>query len=69
MANSHVHLTDLTGRSSWKWPDIPGLDSFQGKLLHSARWDETYDFQGKTVGIIGSGSSAIQIIPQLQPGE
>ncbi|KAK7544599.1 uncharacterized protein J3D65DRAFT_27201 [Phyllosticta citribraziliensis] len=48
------------------WPDIEGLDSFQGELMHSARWNESYDFVGKTVGVIGSGSSAIQIIPNLQ---
>ncbi|KAL1852735.1 hypothetical protein VTK73DRAFT_9174 [Phialemonium thermophilum] len=48
------------------WPDIPGLDKFQGKLLHSAEWDEEYDFRNKRVGVIGNGSSAIQIIPNLQ---
>lgn len=50
-----------------KMPDIPGLDAFQGTLLHSAAWDENLDVNGKTVGVIGNGSSAIQIIPQLQP--
>jgi len=55
--------------SNWRWPDIPGLHDFNGKLLHSAHWDNSYDFQNKTVAIIGSGSSAIQIVPQLQPGE
>ncbi|KAJ9630333.1 hypothetical protein H2204_008551, partial [Knufia peltigerae] len=53
--------------NNWKWPEIPGLHDFQGKLLHSASWDDSYDFQDKTVAIIGSGSSAIQIVPQLQP--
>ncbi|EON97799.1 putative wd domain-containing protein [Phaeoacremonium minimum UCRPA7] len=48
------------------WPQLPGLDKFQGKLLHSAEWDESYDFRHKKVGVIGNGSSAIQIVPSLQ---
>lgn len=55
-------------RSNWKWPQIPGIHDFKGKLLHSASWDDSYDFKDKTVVVIGSGSSAIQIVPQLQPG-
>ncbi|KAL2833754.1 hypothetical protein BDW59DRAFT_156556 [Aspergillus cavernicola] len=41
------------------------IDTFQGKLVHSARWDDTYDFKGKKVATIGIGSSGIQIVPQL----
>ncbi len=48
---------------------MPGIDTFQGKIMHSARWDHEYDFEGKTVAVIGGGSSAVQIIPQLQKGE
>ncbi|BFZ63518.1 hypothetical protein YB2330_004641 [Saitoella coloradoensis] len=51
--------------NNWKWPTIPGLDSFAGKLLHSALWDESYDFSNKRIAVIGSGSSAIQIVPAL----
>ncbi|KAK3330814.1 hypothetical protein B0H66DRAFT_75606 [Apodospora peruviana] len=51
------------------WPDIPGLDKFQGKVMHSGAWDESYDFANKKIGIIGNGSSAIQIIPKLQKVE
>lgn len=53
--------------NDWKWPDIPGLNSFKGKLLHSAAWDENWDATGLSVAVIGSGSSAIQIVPALQP--
>ncbi|PSS16494.1 hypothetical protein M430DRAFT_50875 [Amorphotheca resinae ATCC 22711] len=53
--------------NSWKYPDIPGLASFKGKLMHSAQWDDTYDLTGKTVAVIGGGSSAVQIIPCIQP--
>lgn len=59
----------LTADSKWKWPEIPGLHDFQGKLLHSASWDDSYNFNDKNVIVIGSGSSAIQIVPQLQPGK
>ncbi|KXT11742.1 hypothetical protein AC579_5027 [Pseudocercospora musae] len=50
----------------WKWPDIPGLDKFQGEIVHSAQWQDI-DWAGKTVGLIGNGSSAVQILPQMQP--
>ena len=48
------------------WPEIQGLQQFQGEVMHSAKWNEDYDFTNKRIGIIGSGSSAIQIIPNLQ---
>ncbi|CAK3887878.1 sterigmatocystin biosynthesis monooxygenase stcW [Lecanosticta acicola] len=49
-----------------QWPSIDGLWDFKGEVMHSASWNEDYDFQGKKIGIVGSGSSAIQIIPKLQ---
>ncbi|CAK7235417.1 hypothetical protein SBRCBS47491_009286 [Sporothrix bragantina] len=51
--------------NNWKWPAVPGLQTFKGKLIHSARWDASYDFTGKRVASIGIGSSGIQIVPQL----
>ncbi|MFF1302241.1 flavin-containing monooxygenase [Streptomyces sp. NPDC058307] len=50
-----------------KIPDIPGLDSFPGKVFHSARWDHDYDLSGKRVAMVGTGASAIQIVPAIQP--
>jgi cation diffusion facilitator CzcD-associated flavoprotein CzcO len=47
-------------------PDIPGLDSFPGTIFHSARWDHETDLTGKRVAVVGTGASAIQIVPQLQ---
>jgi cation diffusion facilitator CzcD-associated flavoprotein CzcO len=41
--------------NNWRWPDIPGLDHFQGKLLHSAHYEDGYDLSGKRVGLIGNG--------------
>ncbi|KAL6821577.1 hypothetical protein V8C40DRAFT_267898 [Trichoderma camerunense] len=48
------------------WPDIPGLREMKIPVLHSAVWDDSITFEGKRIGIIGGGSSAIQIIPALQ---
>ncbi|MGX1270539.1 flavin-containing monooxygenase [Streptomyces phaeoluteigriseus] len=50
-----------------KIPDIPGLESFPGKVFHSARWDHDYDLTGKRVAMVGTGASAIQIVPAIQP--
>jgi cation diffusion facilitator CzcD-associated flavoprotein CzcO len=46
-------------------PDITGLDDFCGEVMWSQRWRDDYDFTGKRVGIIGTGASGVQIIPQL----
>ncbi|WP_432170042.1 flavin-containing monooxygenase [Streptomyces sp. 1222.5] len=50
-----------------KIPGIPGLESFPGKVFHSARWDHDYDLRGKRVAMVGTGASAIQIVPAIQP--
>ncbi|MGW4202217.1 flavin-containing monooxygenase [Streptomyces sp. NPDC004726] len=50
-----------------KIPEIPGLAEFPGKVFHSARWDHGYDLRGKRVAVIGTGASAIQIVPRIQP--
>ncbi|MFF4581848.1 flavin-containing monooxygenase [Streptomyces sp. NPDC001389] len=50
-----------------KMPEIPGLDGFPGKVFHSARWDHDYDLSGKRVAVIGTGASAIQIVPAIAP--
>ena len=48
-------------------PDIPGLDDFEGETWHSARWNHDFDLEGKRVASIGTGASAIQYVPQIQP--
>ena len=50
-----------------KLPDIDGVDSFDGITMHTARWDHTQDLTGKRVAIIGTGASAVQIIPEIAP--
>ena len=51
--------------NTWKWPDIPGLQDFEGHKVHSASWDHSYDYSHKRIGVIGNGSSGIQILPAL----
>ena len=46
-------------------PDIPGLDTFKGDCFHTAEWDHTVDLNDKNIGIIGTGSTAAQVIPEL----
>jgi cation diffusion facilitator CzcD-associated flavoprotein CzcO len=53
--------------SDAKIPDIPGLEGFGGKVFHTSRWDHDYDLRGKRVAVIGTGASAIQVVPAIQP--
>ncbi|MGY1778185.1 flavin-containing monooxygenase [Geodermatophilus sp. SYSU D00804] len=48
-------------------PDIPGLHSFRGTVVHSARWDDDHDLTGERVAVVGTGASAVQIVPAIQP--
>ena len=48
-----------------KMPDIDGIDSFAGEVFHSAQWHHDYDLTGKRVAVIGTGASAIQIVPEI----
>src|SRR5438067_3538130 len=48
-------------------PAVPGIDTFTGTTFHSARWNHQHDLTGKRVAVIGTGSSAIQFVPKIQP--
>lgn len=48
-------------------PDLPGLAEFEGTLFHSSRWDHSHDLRGERVAVIGTGASAIQFVPEIQP--
>ena len=48
-------------------PNIKGLDSFKGKVMHSAQWDKSYDMEGKKVVSIGTCRSALQYFPEIAP--
>ncbi|WP_241992264.1 SidA/IucD/PvdA family monooxygenase [Cryobacterium lyxosi] len=53
------HLSDP------KLPNITGLEKFERPMFHSARWDHSFKREGKSIGVIGSGASGIQIVPEL----
>lgn len=46
-------------------PDIPGIDTFAGRVVYASRWDPDYDFAGKRAAVIGTGSTAVQLIPEI----
>lgn len=50
-----------------KLPDIPGVESFAGTTVHTARWDHGVELRGKRVAVIGTGASAVQVIPTIAP--
>jgi cation diffusion facilitator CzcD-associated flavoprotein CzcO len=79
-AKKHWHLTTSKGEYTAKtvmlamgplseplMPKIRGLETFKGQVFHSARWDHDYDLSGKRVAVIGTGASAIQFVPEIQP--
>ncbi|MGI5132035.1 flavin-containing monooxygenase [Pseudonocardia sp. CA-107938] len=60
------YLITATGfLSQPKAPDIPGIDAFAGTVVHSARWDDRVELAGKRAAIIGTGATAVQLIPEL----
>ncbi|GAB20105.1 putative flavin-containing monooxygenase, partial [Gordonia effusa NBRC 100432] len=46
-------------------PDVPDIESFEGKFMHSSQWDHDYKLEGKKVAVIGTGASALQLIPEV----
>ncbi len=48
-------------------PRLRGLERFAGRVFHSAHWDHGYDLAGKHVAVVGTGASAVQFIPEIQP--
>jgi cation diffusion facilitator CzcD-associated flavoprotein CzcO len=46
-------------------PDIAGIDSFAGKVIHTSAWDDDYELSGRRVAVIGTGATAVQVIPEI----
>lgn len=64
---AHIFFNGSGFTTDWNWPDIRGIDSYKGKLIHAAQWDASYDYTGKKVALLGNGSTGIQILPAIQP--
>ncbi len=60
-------ITATGGFGSPKAPDIPGLEKFAGKTMHTAEWDHGHDLTGERVAVIGTGATAVQLLPRLAP--
>jgi cation diffusion facilitator CzcD-associated flavoprotein CzcO len=61
-------LVAAPGLLSEPWsPALPGLERFEGNAFHTARWDHGDDLSGKRVALLGSGASAVQVVPNIQP--
>jgi cation diffusion facilitator CzcD-associated flavoprotein CzcO len=65
--SARVLVSGMGGLSNPTVPTLPGLEHFAGTSFHSAQWNADYDLRGKRVAVIGSGASAIQLVPQIQP--
>lgn len=56
--------------NNWKLPDIEGMDTFRGRIIHTATWPESYgpeQWKNQKVAVIGSGASSLQVVPNMQP--
>ncbi|KAH9214487.1 monooxygenase [Leptodontidium sp. 2 PMI_412] len=60
-----IFISAVGGISEPRNIKFPGLEKFQGKTFHTARWDHTYHYQGKRMAIIGNGCSAAQVVPSV----
>jgi cation diffusion facilitator CzcD-associated flavoprotein CzcO len=64
---AEIAISGMGGLSEPSIPDIAGLESFAGAAFHTAEWDHEQDLRGKRVAVIGTGASAIQVVPNIQP--
>lgn len=63
-----TYLLTATGfLSQPRMPDIPGIETFAGKVIHTTKWDDSYDLDGKKAALIGTGATAVQLIPTIAP--
>ncbi len=62
---AHVLVAALGGLSRPAWPDIPGLGDFAGEVVHSQQWQEDLKLSERRVAVVGTGASAVQLIPHV----
>jgi len=65
--SARVLISGMGGLSTPVIPTLKGIENFKGERFHSAQWNHQYDLKGKRVAVIGTGASAIQFVPQIQP--
>ncbi|CZR46022.1 monooxygenase family protein [Fusarium proliferatum ET1] len=68
--DAEILVNNAGSQHVYQWPNVEGLDKFKGTLLHTAEWDDRFDqeaWNNKTVAVIGSGASAVQVVPSMQP--
>jgi len=63
----HVLVSAVGFLNVPRLPEWPGLDEFRGPKFHTARWEHQHDLTGKVVAVVGTGSSATQVVPAIQP--
>lgn len=62
---AEVLISACGGLTEPLMPDIPGVETFRGKMMHTARWDHDVQLEGRRVAVVGTGASAIQVIPAI----
>lgn len=65
--SSDVLISANGGLAEPRMPEIPGIEDFSGEIMHSAKWNVERKLEGERVAVIGTGASAIQIVPMIQP--
>ncbi|TWD82318.1 cation diffusion facilitator CzcD-associated flavoprotein CzcO [Kribbella amoyensis] len=65
--SADVLLSGMGPLAEPSYPKLPGIEAFEGKVFHSAEWDHELDLSGRKVAVIGTGASAIQFVPAIQP--
>ena len=63
----HVFISGVGFLNVPRYPDWPGLDDFTGPKFHTSRWEHEHDLTDKVVAVVGTGSTATQIVPAIQP--
>lgn len=62
------YLLTATGfLSQPKMPEIPGIETFEGTVMHTTKWDDSVDLTGRRAAVIGTGATAVQLIPEIAP--
>ncbi|KAJ5151595.1 hypothetical protein N7492_009890 [Penicillium capsulatum] len=58
-------ISAVGGYTNPKYPDLPGIEKFQGPVVHTAGWDQDYDLRGRNVAVVGNGCSGSQVVPAV----